>query len=77
MRKPVLSVMSGKSDTWDSEPEKIENEVLDSLKALVKVFVEGRNYETQNPYTRPEIKAALKAIGKATGQNCDYLDVKF
>lgn len=52
--------------------------LLESLKALVKVFVEGRNYETQNPYTRPEVKAALKQIGKATGQeNKDYLDVKF
>lgn len=33
-----------------------------ALRALIAVFTEGRNYETQNPYTRPEIKAALEAL---------------
>jgi hypothetical protein len=56
--------------------KKPDADVVESLRALLKVFIEGRNYETQNPYTRPEVKAALKAYGKATGQNCDYLDVK-
>jgi len=53
-----------------------ENELLESLKSLTKLFIEGKNYEAQNPYTRPEVKAALKAIGRATGQNVDWYDVK-
>jgi hypothetical protein len=34
-----------------------------ALANLVLVFLEGRNYNSMNPYLRPEVKQALKALG--------------
>lgn len=45
------------------------------LRDLLLVFLEGRNYNTQNPYTRPEIKEALQALKEATGFSGDWTDV--
>lgn len=50
-------------------------QLLNALVALLQVFREGRNYETQNPYTRLEVINALKAVKKATGQTCGWLDI--
>lgn len=52
------------------------NELVLVLADLTRVFTEGRNYTQQNPYARPEVKAALESIGRATGQNGSYLDVQ-
>jgi len=49
----------------EANPESA-NELLDALKGLVRVFTEGKNYEQRNPYSRPEVKAALRAIQKAS-----------
>jgi len=40
-------------------------DLLAALEGLVQTFVDGSHYETQNPYTRPQIKTALAAIAKA------------
>jgi len=45
-------------------------DLLAALEAVVESFVTGEHYETQNPYTRPYIKAALSAIAKAKGGVC-------
>jgi hypothetical protein len=34
-----------------------------ALARLVLVFLRGDNYETMNPYIRPEIQEALDALG--------------
>lgn len=49
--------------------------LLKPLVNLLKVFTEGRNYETQNPYTRPEVKAALQRIKEVAELDCDWMDV--
>lgn len=33
-----------------------------ALAQLMLVFIDGRNYQTQNPYMRPEIDAGFKAL---------------
>jgi len=38
-----------------------------ALARLLLVFLDGRNYNSQNPYTRPEVKEALAALGLADG----------
>ena len=45
-----------------------QNELLEALAGLIDLITSGRHYKTQNPYTRPEVKAALIAYGKMTGQ---------
>lgn len=50
--------------------------LLAALDNLVDLFRAGKNYETQNPYTRPEVKAALEAIKEATGFKGDWMDAK-
>ena len=54
----------------------LETELVQALGCLTRVFTEGRNYDQCNPYSRPEIKKALRTIAKATGQNCHIYDVK-
>lgn len=44
------------------------------IKSLVRVFVEGRNYETRNPYTRYEIRTALRYLAQKQGIE-SYYDV--
>lgn len=61
----------------DKELEQLKasnDELLKNLIALIRVFTEGRNYNTQNPYTRPEIESALKAIKHTTGYEGDWMD---
>jgi len=51
-------------------------EKLDAaLVKLLLVFMQGRNYDTQNPYTRPEVKEALKTLKDVRGLDCDWADV--
>lgn len=42
--------------------------LLAALENLVKTFEDGSHYQTQNPYTRPQVKAALAAIAAAKGK---------
>jgi hypothetical protein len=44
-------------------------ELLAACQTLLEVFESGQNYETRNPYTRPEVKAAINAIAKAKGES--------
>jgi len=39
--------------------------MADALVAMVELITSGRHYESQNPYTRPEVKAALAALEAA------------
>lgn len=34
-----------------------------ALARLVLVFLDGRNYDTENPYARSEIRDALRVLG--------------
>ena len=43
-------------------------DLLAALRDLAEFCTSGRRYETQNPYTVAEIKAALDAISAATGE---------
>jgi hypothetical protein len=43
-------------------------ELLSACQTLLELFESGQNYETRNPYTRPEVKAAINAIAKAKGE---------
>lgn len=49
-------------------------ELLEACRALALMFVDGSHYETTNPYCRPQVKAALQAIAKATGFKGDWMD---
>lgn len=41
------------------------NAVLrDALEAMLSLITSGKHYETQNPYTRPEVEQAFKALGR-------------
>ena len=35
-----------------------------ALEALLDLITSGRHYQTQNPYTRPEVEQAYKALGR-------------
>lgn len=52
---------------------KQSHELYGALHALVQVFTDGRNYDTCNPYSRPEVKRALHAMQAVNGAR-DYLD---
>ena len=40
------------------------SELQAALEAMLDLITSGRHYETQNPYTRPEVEAAYKALGR-------------
>lgn len=40
--------------------------LLKSLIGMLELITSGRHYETQNPYTRPEVMEALETIKEAT-----------
>lgn len=42
---------------------------------LLKVFIEGRCYDTINPYARKEFKGAMSALAKAAGVS-DWMDTE-
>jgi len=51
--------------------------VLDALKDMTRSFLDGSHYETVNPYCRPVVKEALKAIAQAEGRSSfgnDWMD---
>ena len=41
--------------------------LISVVKKLCLVFIEGRCYQTQNPYTRPEVKEAMKLLARLEG----------
>lgn len=53
----------------------LEGAVHSELCALAKMFILGDNYETKNPYARPEVKGLLRALADDTGVP-DLLDTK-
>jgi len=42
-------------------------DLLNALRSILDSFVTGEHYETKNPYSRPYVQDALKAIAKAEG----------
>ena len=44
-------------------------ELLEALKQITAMFRDGTHYETKNPYCRPQVQRALKAIAKAEGKS--------
>lgn len=44
--------------------EIIQRDCDDALRAMLDLILSGRHYQTQNPYTRPEVKQALRAPGE-------------
>lgn len=53
----------------------LEGPVPAELCKLAKLFVLGDNYETKNPYSRPEVMGLLKALAADTGVH-DPFDTK-
>lgn len=52
-------------------------DLLQALKAMTRTFLDGSHYETTNPYCRPVVKEALKAIARAEGKSTfgnDWMD---
>ena len=45
-------------------PSRREEELEAAVEALLDLITSGRHYQTQNPYTRPEIEQAFKALGR-------------
>ena len=58
--------MEGGLKTWEKDFA-LACELQRALQALTEFCTSGRRYQTQNPYTIPEIKAALHAIAWAKG----------
>lgn len=40
------------------------------LHDLVRLILDGRQYEPRNPYTRPEVEAALKVLSRVRNVEC-------
>ena len=36
----------------------------DALEAMLDLITSGRHYQTQNPYTRPEVEQTYQALGR-------------
>lgn len=48
---------------WSPEnPDKRIRELEKALFDLTRIFLDGKNYDTRNPYTRPEVKAAIRLL---------------
>lgn len=60
------------SADYIEELELEDNETLKVLAALVLTFLDGSHYKSQNPYTRPEVRAALEIIAH-TQEKTDWL----
>jgi len=57
--------------------EDYNNEVKKVIEDLVRIFVDGSHYETKNPYTRPEVKQAMKFLRENFyPEVISWLDVK-
>jgi len=48
-----------------------QRSLIIALRNLTEFCTSGRRYQTQNPYTVPEIKAALQALAEARGLPAD------
>ena len=58
--------------------EDYNKEVKKVIEDLIRPFVTGEHYETQNPYTRPYVKQALKFLrDNFYPETKSWLDVKF
>jgi hypothetical protein len=58
-------------DVSQSEADLIASapDLLSACEGFLALFKSGKNSEPRNPYTRPEVKAAIVAIAKAKGQS--------
>jgi len=48
-----------------------------ALEDMTRTFLDGSHYVTNNPYLRPEVKAALIALGNVKGKSTfgnDWMD---
>jgi hypothetical protein len=52
--------------------EAVNKKMLRALCGLAWILQDGSHYASQNPYTRPEVERALKAIADATGYKGDW-----
>ena len=58
----LAKIEAGK--TGDTMNERNCKELQDALEAMLRLITSGKHYETQNPYTRPEVEQAYKALGR-------------
>ena len=40
------------------------DELREALETMLELITSGRHYQTQNPYTRPEVEQAYRALGR-------------
>jgi len=80
--KSALTALAGScgADSWMDTDAIFQNAPLEGpvpaeLCKLAKMFILGENYNTKNPYARPEVKGLLKALADDTGV-IDPLDTK-
>lgn len=52
----------GPKDWSPTNPDKRIRELEKALFALTEIFLAGKNYDTRNPYTRPEVKEAIRLL---------------
>lgn len=65
----IIGALEGEKPPKKPDYKQQAKELLAALENLVQTFVDGSHYNTQNPYTRPQVKAALAAIAKAKGED--------
>jgi hypothetical protein len=68
--KKEICKMSGKNEEIQNANARLiaaAPELLSACQAFLELFQSGKNSERRNPYSRPEIKAAIAAITKAKG----------
>lgn len=41
----------------------------EALESLTRTFIDGTHYETCNPYSRPAVRTALRALARAQGKS--------
>lgn len=53
-------------DIYDAlvSAERVKGDLGQALEAMLDLITSGRHYETQNPYTRPEVEQAYRALGR-------------
>lgn len=56
-------------DWSPANPDKRIRELEKALGDLTKIFLEGANYDTRNPYTRPEVKEAIRLLDSEAHKN--------
>lgn len=66
------------SQSFEERVKFLESQVAEldaAIVLLLNSFMTGQHYNTQNPYTRPEVKGALLALKETRGFAGDWMDV--